>query len=441
MKNFIGYNYSNFNRGSFMLLSLWAENCMIYNSRVAFSMYANMHYRRFTNNVIFQNNIHTLKTAVIIGPNNSGKTNFVRLISMLKMLMLNNRAEIEANIFTNTPIAEVGISFLYDGKEYILEVKYNTRKKEYVYERFSEVLHDKHRNKKIHHLLIRDNTAKVYYSEDKDLHVIMQAAAKNNILIHLVDTDNFPHLKKIKDIITAFASKIDIVDMNNIPIAKTIDMLKSSEKMHREITNFLLNADLSLEDFRYLNDNEIKVVLRSNDNNSLEPQEKVLSTSSILPEMLHLVSVYKGIQVPSILFDSTGTKKMAALASYILDALHNGRILIIDELDNSLHFRLTRAIINMFNNELNNNSQLIATVHDISLLDCKTLFRKEQIWFSYKDLNDTYLYSLADFTAMDNGIRDTSDLVEKYRKGVLGALPEPDLFNSLFATKKNLIYA
>lgn len=416
-----------------MLLSLWASNCVIYNSRVDFSMYANMHYRRFPNNVMSQNNIHVLKTAILIGPNNSGKTNFIHLISMLKMLMLNKNAAIDANIFTDNPVAEVGISFLEDGNEYILEVKYDTRKREFVYERFAVISRDKHKNKKERNLLIRDIDKKFYYFEDKDLYVVMQVAAKDNILIHLVDTENFPSLKKIKDVITAFASKIDVVDMNNIPIEKTITMLKSSDDMHRKIADFLLNADLFLEDFSYLNDDEMKIILHPL--NSNEPQEKVLKGSTLLPDLFHLVSVYKGIKVPSILFDSTGTKKMAALASYVIDALENGRTLFIDELDNSLHFRLTRAIIALFNNELNKNAQLIATVHDVSLLDCQTLFRKEQIWFTYKDRQDSYLYSLADFTALENGVRDTSDLIEKYRRGVFGALPEPDLFHSLFEAK------
>ena len=40
--------------------------------------------------------------------------------------------------------------------------------------------------------------------------------------------------------------------------------------------------------------------------------------------------------------------------------------------------KITRAIISMFNNSLNKNAQLIATLHDISLLDCKKMFRKEK---------------------------------------------------------------
>ena len=47
---------------------------------------------------------------------------------------------------------------------------------------------------------------------------------------------------------------------------------------------------------------------------------------------------------------------------------------------------------------MNECAQLIATVHDVSLLDCQTLFRKEQIWFTHKDKETAHLYSLAEFT-------------------------------------------
>ena len=52
-------------------------------------------------------------------------------------------------------------------------------------------------------------------------------------------------------------------------------------------------------------------------------------------DQLKLISVYKGHPVPSMVFDSTGTKKIAALASYIIEALEKGRTLIVDELDSS----------------------------------------------------------------------------------------------------------
>ena len=420
-----------------MLLSLKMNNCMIYNHEVEFSLQANMHFKRFPFNVASIHNVNVLKTAILIGPNNSGKTNFVRIIAMIKQLMLNQGMGIDGNLFSDNPVVELAVSFLEKGFENLFEVKYNSIKKEYIYERFAQVQRDKYNNTKAIDLLLRDNENKVFIAEDERLSEAMKLAAKNNILIYLMDTDSFPSLARVKDIIVSFASRIDIVDMNNIPIKKTIDMLKRSDAMHKKIANFVLNADLYLDDFKYLSDEEIKIVLNNQDTEEAKPQENALRSAAPLTEMLHLASVYREITVPSMLFDSTGTKKMAALASYVIDALEAGRILIVDELDNSLHFRLTRAIIALFNNELNQNAQLIATVHDVSLLDCQSLFRKEQIWFTHKDKENAYLYSLAEFTAEKDGVRETSDLIEKYRRGLFGALPEPDLFQSLLEVKED----
>lgn len=418
-----------------MLLYLKVNNCLIYNSEVEFSMRANMHYKRFPNNVAKVGRINALKTAVLIGPNNSGKTNFVRIIETLKAIMLGKGAVLSGNLFSNDPIVEASISFLEGGAENLFEIKYDASKNEYVYERFAQIERDDYKNVKTTDLLLRDSLNKRYFSEDDGLASAMKVAARNNILIYLVDTEEFQSLKRIKELMIAFASKIDVVDMNNIPIKKTIDLLKASDEVHRKIANFVLNADLYLDDYKYLSDDEIKIVLTTQNAGDAKPQENALRAVAPLTEMLHLASIYKGVTVPSMLFDSTGTKKMAALASYVIEALEDGRILVIDELDNSLHFRLTRAIIALFNNELNHDAQLIATVHDVSLLDCQTLFRKEQIWFTHKDRENAYLYSLAEFTTEKTGVRDTSDLIEKYRKGVFGALPEPELFQSLLEVK------
>ena len=187
-------------------------------------------------------------------------------------------------------------------------------------------------------------------------------------------------------------------------------------------------------DFEYVDMDKIQLKTGEGDE---KPDEKVLDIPENIMDQIRLVSTYKGVHVPSMMFDSTGTKKIAAIASYVIEALEQGRILVVDELDSSIHFKLTRAIVAMFNNELNTSAQMIFTVHDINLMDCKRMFRKEQIWFVHKDEEGVYVYSLADFTAQQ-GVRDTTDVMEKYRKGALGALPDPELINSLLSIKGNV---
>ena len=394
-------------------------------------MRANMHHKRFKSNLTSFGQIHVLKTAMLIGPNNAGKTNFIRCLAAIRDMMLNRSGiRMNSNLFSDNPIAEFEVVFLSEKTEYLFEVKYNAQTNEYVYERFAEVSYDVHKNRKETTWFIKDTVDQVYKCENSELVTVMKVASKNNILIHLIDVEHFEMLEKAKQIIVGFAEKIDIIDMNNIPLKKTIDMLKMSDEKKTKIVNFILNADLSMDDYKYLSDDELKVRIDLPEEN-VKPQENALNVAAPIMEMLHLASVYKGKIVPSIIFDSTGTKKIAAIASYVIDALENGKILVIDELDNSLHFKLTRAIVALFNNELNAEAQLICTVHDVSLLDCQNLFRKDQIWFAHKDRDNAYLYSLTEFTSEKDGVRGVSDLIDRYRMGVFGALPEPDLFKTL----------
>ena len=228
--------------------------------------------------------------------------------------------------------------------------------------------------------------------------------------------------------------KIDVINMNNIPMEHTIELMKNKNQLQKKVVDFIKNADLYMDNFEYVEMSNIKLDAGGAEE---KPEEKVLDVPDSVMDQIRLVSTYKGVQVPSMLFDSTGTKKIAAMASYVIEALEQGRILVIDELDSSIHFKLTRATVAMFNNELNTDAQMIFTVHDINLMDCKRLFRKEQIWFVDKDENGVYVYSLSDFTA-ENGVRDTSDIIEKYRKGVFAALPDPELINSLLSIKGNV---
>lgn len=428
-----------------MLISLKVNNCFIYNTETEFTMRSDMRNKHFPSNVVSINSTNVLKSAIIMGPNNVGKTNFVKCIDAVRGIMLNEGKRMVPNIFNADKNCEFAISFCDNSFEYSFELKYDFPKNDYIFEKFSKITYDVHKNKKETIILLRDTKNKEYIcntedEEEKNAVIsAMKVTAKNNLLIYLLDTSQFSVLSEIKDIITSFAKKIDIVDMNNIPMKKTIEMLKMSDKKTKRIVNFILNADLYLENYQFLNDDEFKKSMMGKFASFSEsnPQEKVLQSSSSFMDQLHLFSTYKGLTVPSIIFDSTGTKKIACLASYVIDALVEGRILVVDELDNSLHFKLVRAIIAMFNNELNTKAQLICTVHDVTLLDCQKLFRKEQIWFAHKDMDNAYLYSLSEFTAEKDGVRDTSDLIEKYKRGVFGALPEPDLFESLLEVQNN----
>ena len=414
-----------------MIIELSVKNCYAFEDTIIFSMKADMRNKKFGANVHKENNFNILKTAGIYGPNNSGKTCLIKCIRAIKEVLLNRKSDLMPNIFTNNNVCELGVVFMASGRKFSYKFKYDAVKEEYIYESFSEVFKDKYGNEKEENWLEKDTVKEIFTSVDQDLQAMIPMISNNNLLYYLIDTNKFEKLSEIKNILIGFADKIDVINMNNIPMEHTIELMKNKNKLQQKIVEFIKNADLYMDNFEYVAMDKIKLESVEYDK---KPEEKVLEVLDDIMDQIRLVSTYKGVSVPSVLFDSTGTKKIAAIAGYVIEALEQGRILVVDELDSSIHFKLTRAIVTMFNNELNENAQMIFTVHDINLMDCKRLFRKEQIWFVHKDEAGVYVYSLADFTALQ-GVRDTSDIIEKYRKGTLGALPDPELINSLLRIK------
>lgn len=416
-----------------MIIELRIKNCFSFEDQIVFSMKADMRNKKFASNVHRENNFNILKTVGIYGPNNAGKTCLVKCFNAIKKILLNKKPNLMPNLFSKNSVCELGITFLAEGREFSYDLHYDAQKEEFLYEKFSEIQKDQYGNEKEILWLEKDTVNQRYSCIDQDVLLMIPLMSSNNLLCYVIDASKFEHLEKMKKIIVEFAQKIDILNMNNIPMKKTIELMKNKGDLQKKIVEFIKNADLYMDNFEYVDMDQIKIDDRTENE---KPDEEVLNMREKLMEQIRLVSTYKGVKVPSLIFDSTGTKKIAALASYIIEGLENGRILIVDELDSSIHFKITRAIVAMFNNELNTNAQMIFTVHDINLMDCKRMFRKEQIWFVHKDQDGVYVYSLADFTAQQ-GVRDTTDIMEKYRKGALGALPDPELINSLLDIKGN----
>lgn len=416
-----------------MIIELRIKNCFSFEDQIVFSMKADMRNKKFASNVHRENNFNILKTAGIYGPNNAGKTCLVKCFNAIKKILLNKKPNLMPNLFSKNSVCELGITFLVEGREFSYDLHYDAQKEEFLYEKFSEIQKDQYGNEKEILWLEKDTVNQKYSCIDQDVLLMIPLMSSNNLLCYVIDASKFEHLEKMKKIIVEFAQKIDILNMNNIPMKKTIELMKNKGDLQKKVVEFIKNADLYMDNFEYVDMDQIKIDDRTENE---KPDEEVLNMREKLMEQIRLVSTYKGVKVPSLIFDSTGTKKIAALASYIIEGLENGRILIVDELDSSIHFKITRAIVAMFNNELNTNAQMIFTVHDINLMDCKRMFRKEQIWFVHKDQDGVYVYSLADFTAQQ-GVRDTTDIMEKYRKGALGALPDPELINSLLDIKGN----
>jgi AAA15 family ATPase/GTPase len=119
-------------------------------------------------------------------------------------------------------------------------------------------------------------------------------------------------------------------------------------------------------------------------------------------------------------YESAGTQKLLAYVGPLLEAMDCGKLLVIDELDSSLHPMVTRFILRLIHDPhiSTRNAQLWITTHDTALLDTEIL-RRDQVWFVEKDEHQaSHVYPLSDFSPRRN-----EALERGYLRGRYGALP------------------
>jgi len=128
---------------------------------------------------------------------------------------------------------------------------------------------------------------------------------------------------------------------------------------------------------------------------------------------------------------STGTKKFFSMLRLVLEALKDGDVLIVDELDKSLHTEWTQLLINLFHDPDTNpkNAQLIFATHDTNLLN-SDLFSRDQIYLIEKNrFGASELFPLSSYT----GLRKNTPIEQWYLSGRFGAIPQ--IYKSLLTQK------
>ncbi|NRD51017.1 AAA family ATPase [Corallococcus exiguus] len=122
--------------------------------------------------------------------------------------------------------------------------------------------------------------------------------------------------------------------------------------------------------------------------------------------------------------ESKGTLTLFNLAPAVLDVLWTGGILVVDELEASLHPLLGLHIVQQFNDPVRNprNAQLLFTTHDTNLLGTtlgEPALRRDQIWLTEKDKEGaSRIYPLTDYKP-----RKEENLERGYLQGRYGAIP------------------
>ena len=339
-----------------------------------------------------------LKSAMLFGANASGKSNIFLAMAKMKEIIFNSSTDdTEYQIITD--------NFKFDlnsaNEPVMFEIDFFQKDIEYIYG--FEVLNGNINKEWLHRrvkskadLFIRNapdwESIKIS-SGFKEAEDLKKYTRPNALFLSIASRFNVEIATEIKE----WFKNFKIISSDILSNSFTLEMLnKEIEK--KKIINFLKTADLGIEDI-ILEKEDVKTIHRVYDSDN---------------------NITGNIEF-DFNFESKGTKKFLTLAGPIIDALENGKVLVIDELSSKLHYQLSDYIVRLFNSidKNKNNAQLIFNSHLPLFLDNKE-FRKDQIWFVEKDkFGKSKLYSLYDIN-----VRKDLSYMKSYLLGKFGALPE-----------------
>ncbi len=358
--------------------------------------------KKLSDNLFQAKEQNILKTLVIYGANASGKSNIIKAIRFCSRMILNSHNHNENAVFNykkfkfdnwNKKPSKYFIRFICSGIEYaysfsLFQAKIVTEELYY---------YPKGRKAKV---FLRDESLgknkKEKYSFGnvikRPLDVAENTSEKTLYLSRASQMDR----EIAKELFSYFDTKI-LLDTLLFNVSQTKHLFEKYEKLVLE-------------------------ALKIADSDIIDIELKDLTKTFEVPTFddLQITTYHK--RNPAIGFnfnteESQGTRKLFLTILTILDVVVNNKILLMDEIESSLHSDIVEYLFNLF--RASKSAQLICTTHNTRFLDLRK-FRKDQIYFvNKKEDASTDFYSLYDYS----DFRDTMDLEKAYLQGRFDSIP------------------
>lgn len=202
--------------------------------------------------------------------------------------------------------------------------------------------------------------------------------------------------------------KIFGIDIDEIKLSKVpSNYIRLDEDIKEEIRKDLLKDDDGAMAMIHGEDQDYLVELS---------EEKTLQFSEV--RFVHRQGKYETDF--SLDEESDGTQRLFDLIPMLGYVAESDKVVMIDEIDRSLHCLLTQEMFkNFIESTENRHSQLVCTTHQVLLMDLDLLGRRE-IWFVEKKAKESKLYSLDQYK-FDG---DTLDVARNYLLGRFGGIPK-----------------
>ena len=421
-----------------MLIEYAFQNFRSFADRTTLSMKAGAQ-TTLNNNLIRRDRKRYLPSAVIYGPNASGKSNVIMSLSLMREIVLQGGIDGNAPELTELEICPFAynaaskpmgfdIAFENGGRcfQYALMIEvepFSSREKRRI---VSEMLAMSN-GKRLVSLFMRDES-KVSFQRTKP---VLDMLGGNEKLLNELEERINKNLDPTRLFLTNAFKSIINSEIADAVIGFFRDQLFVVSDFTLKSTNLMFSMEkLPGADFVAWN-RTLDVFVKSADFGPQKIMFRSKKTDDAHTAPMHLVSLYdvgdKQVMLPADMMESRGTIKLVDFAIPFVERFAKGGVFVIDEFDSAIHPELVKGIIALFNdpNVNKEGAQLVFTTHNPIYLNNK-IFRRDQILFVEKDRESyrSVLYSLADFGSAD--VRNDQNYLINYFKGNYGALPYID---------------
>lgn len=403
-----------------MLVSLRIENFLSFKDAVTFSLEAAPIKEHYDSNVFDTTvtGLRLLKGCAIYGANGSGKSNLLKALRFITRFINESAKESQANDVID--VSHFKLSTSTEGKPSLIEIKLisNDLLYRYGFEVDKTKVHREwlYCTKKIKEYLLFERNGNEYeidYAKFGEGDDAIQSRTRSNVLF----------LSAVAQWNGETASNV-IKGVNNIiflgdePLKANYTLQLNKDPLYKSsIKSLLDSADLGINSFITQQITYPESYLREipQERKKEIPLEQVYMLHNKLDENNNIVGE---APLDLVTEESQGTKKFFYLAGYIVDAIINGKTLVIDEFTSRLHPVLATHIIETFHDKNINKSgaQLIFTTQNTYLMDIKW-YRRDQICIIYKQRN----YSSVITNFFKENIRNDASFEKRFlEKGSIG---------------------
>ena len=424
--------------GTTVLKSISAENFASFAEKVTFTCVADGSKKEYAMNTFESGDEVINKVSYVYGSNGSGKTFFCKILReiqrmiALSPLSMMKSSQIKA-LFPSEellkPIPKFAFDIAYQELPTTLGIDMIIDDVTYHYE-FSVL-----EQKIVHELLTKkyrrtekilertspsfqDITVKSELKGFEDTKRVVKEDALCLVMAAMLNND-------FANMLVDAIKEINIFNMTS-PRLNPGELEAFSEERIEKYVKILKKADPTIRGMQVKYEEE-EVARQKVDSDDFENREIIQTKTTVGVKTEHALYDH-GIEIESgtdqIDFfrdESLGTVKLFTTLPHLFDVLEKGGILVLDEIENSLHPALVKEMISLFINEESNpyHAQLICTTHQPLLVSENV--KRDQIWILSKDeFGKSSLKRLSDKSFP----RTKVNLTNKILEGALGCNPE-----------------